>query len=78
MSAKTELDLRPLEAHELDIVNGAYTHIQAPAGGVLGYLTSPKIDLITYAWEGQATPVSKPIESLATSYKLADEVFWPH
>jgi len=45
MSTKTELELRPLEAHELDIVSGGFLPVATPASvhsiasdGIAGYL----------------------------------------
>ena len=44
MSTKTELDLRPLEAHELDVVNGGFLPVATQimhsiaTDGAIGYL----------------------------------------
>jgi len=65
MSTKNELELRPLEAHELDIVNGAGEHINATGTDFLSNFYWAKLDLMNYGWYGDATTVSKPIQLLA-------------
>ena len=75
--ANTKLELRPLEAHELDTVNGAGipVHSQAAARGGAVFLVQ---DLVTYGWDGAATTVSKPIQSLAGSGpSQVDIITWP-
>ena len=64
MSTNTALALRPLEAHELDIVSGAGVHVQtrmAAVGGPIFYVE----DVVRFGWDGGATTVSKPVELLA-------------
>jgi len=71
----TELELRPLEAHELDIVNGAGVPIHT-AAGFTGL--SVNSDVVRFGWWGEATTVSKPIQLLAGSGpSQVDIITWP-
>ena len=71
----TELELRPLEAHELDIVNGAGVPIHTAAGFTGLSLNS---DVVRFGWWGEATTVSKPIQLLAGSGpSQVDIITWP-
>jgi hypothetical protein len=65
MSTKTELGVRPLEAHELDVVNGAGVHIQTQTWSRGGSVSLAN-DLGVYGFQAWGNPtVSKPIELLA-------------
>ena len=58
---KTELELRPLEAHELDIVNGAFSPVQMSEGFVWGHpggMFAGDFLLYTTAY----TTVSSPVQ----------------
>ena len=80
MSTKTELELRPLQAHELDIVNGAGISVQTPDSygvGLTGHVYPANFqnDLMRFGWFGEATTVNKPVEFLASANPYLHKLF---
>jgi hypothetical protein len=71
MSTNTELEVRPLEDHEVERVSGAGVHIQTQSWNLDGPV-AVAADLWVYGFQSNPT-VTKPIELLAGAFSSGHE-----